>query len=319
MTDGSGGGDGSMQDGSTNDGPPVAPTSCTSLPPVCGPSANDNCCTSSAVSGGAYFRSYDVAGDLNSGTMNAPATVSDFPLDKYEVTVRRFRAFVQAGLGTQSSPPAAGSGAHARIAGSGWDATWNTRLAVNAAALQSALSCNATFHTWTDSPGTHEEQPINCLTWYEAMAFCIWDGGYLPTEAEWNYVATGGNEQRAHPWGGLTVDGQHASYFDGTNCVGDGAAGCTVSDLVKVGSKPDGNGRWGHSDLAGNVSEWTLDWIDPYPNPCVDCANLNFSGDRIIRGGNFGQSAFYLRTGNRSSFTPEDRNHGVGVRCARAM
>ena len=96
--------------------------------------------------------------------------------------------------GTQTKPPAAATGAHPNLANSGWDAAWNQFLSADTATLIGAIKCNATFQTWTDTAGSNENLPINCLTWYDAMAFCIWDGGYLPTEAEWNYAAAGGLE-----------------------------------------------------------------------------------------------------------------------------
>src|SRR5882724_1236830 len=142
--------------------------SCAGLPMTCGASGNDSCCNSLAVPGGSYFRSYDFAGDSISGNMSFPATVSSFRLDKYEVTVERFRAFVNAGMGTQASPPVPGAGAHAKIAGSGWDASWNTSLATNKAALVAAVKCDFTYQTWTDTPAGNEHRPMNCVTWYEA-------------------------------------------------------------------------------------------------------------------------------------------------------
>jgi len=304
-------------------GPPPQFLSCAALPATCGASSTDSCCTSLVVPGGSYYRSYDVAGDGQSGTTSSPATISDFRLDKYEVTVGRFRAFVDAGMGTQASPPPPGTGAHAKIAGSGWDMSWNTSLATDKAALVAAVKCDSGFQTWTDTPAANEHRPMNCITWYDAMAFCAWDGGYLPTEAEWNYAATGGDQQRAYPWSNpassTTLDGSHASYYDGPNCVGDGMAGCALTDLVAVGSKPLGDGRWGQSDLAGNVFEWTLDYASAYANPCTDCAGLTATSSRAVRGGDFGDDATSLRAGFRLFNTPASRYSAIGVRCARTL
>jgi formylglycine-generating enzyme len=296
--------------------------SCVGLATTCGASGNDSCCNSPDVPAGSYDRSYDLANDGNSGSTMFPATVSKFRLDKYKVTVGRFRAFVNAGMGTQSSPPSAGAGAHVKIAGSGWDANWNAGLVTNTVALAANIKCDPTFQTWTDTPAANEHRPMNCITWYEAMAFCVWDGGYLPTEAEWNYAAAGGDEQRAYPWSSpassLTLDGSHASYDDGTNCVGDGMAGCALTDLVAVGTKPVGNGRWGQSDLAGDVFEWTLDWEAAYASLCTDCANLMPTSNREVRGGSFRHVAPNLRTGSRNPGAPWFRGNDLGVRCARS-
>src|SRR5262249_61934045 len=98
---------------------------------TCGEDANANCCASSLVPGNAanammagasFFRSHDVAADGSYADQSFPATLSDFCLDTYEVTVGRFRAFVAAGMGTQASPPAPGDGAHAALRDSGWSA-----------------------------------------------------------------------------------------------------------------------------------------------------------------------------------------------------
>lgn len=172
--------------------------------------------------------------------------------------------------------------------------------------------------------GDNEDRPINCLSWYEAMAFCVWDGGYLPTVSEWNYAAAGGGEQRAYPWSipatSLKLDGSHASYNDGVNCVGDGMAGCAVTDLLVVGTRPAGDGRWGQSDLAGNVIEMLLDWDGAYPTPCVNCASLSTGDFRVFRGGSFNDTASNLRVAFRAFFdaVPSSRAGIFGVRWARA-
>jgi len=303
------------------DGPRIDATpflSCVGLPMTCGASGNDSCCNSLDVPGGSYYRDFDRAVDTDSGDISFPATVSNFQLDKYEVTVGRFRAFVNAGMGTQSSPPMPGAGAHANIAGSGWDATWDANLLASTTALAGAVQCDSTFQTWTAG---NEHRPMNCISWYEAMAFCAWDGGYLATEAEWNYAAAGGADQRAYPWsnpaGSLTLDDSYASYYgdDAMPCSGDGS----VNDLVAVGTKPAGNGRWGQADLAGNVREWTLDWYAPYATPCTDCAELVATSNRANHGGSFGSDAPNLRAGARYANIPEARDFHVGVRCARSV
>lgn len=296
-------------DGLVSSTEPCGP-SCAGLAATCGPGGNQSCCASELVPGGTYYRSYDEAtGAYND--MGYPATVSDSRLDTYEITVGRFRTFVDAGKGTQAQPPVDGSGAHAAIAGSGWQAGWNSSLAGDTTALTAAVQCDATNQTWTDTAGANERRPMNCITWYEAMAFCIWDGGYLATEAEWNYAATGGNQQRAYPWSSpassTTIDAMYAVYF---------GSGSTAN----VGSKsPTGDGRWGHADLAGNLYEWTLDWYaDPYPTmSCNNCANLTAASFRVIRGGAFDYGESNLRTAHRNYVTPSYRGYNLGARCAR--
>jgi formylglycine-generating enzyme required for sulfatase activity len=241
-----------------------------------------------------------------------PATLSSFVLDKYEVTVGRFRAFVEAGAGTQASPPAADSGAHPLIADSGWDSAWDTNLPADQAALSSAIACDAAYQTWTDSAGANEQYPINCISWYEAFAFCIWDGGRLPTDAEWEYAAAGGDQNRVYPWGNDVSDPLPASYVVTDN-----------SPLVPVGSYPGGNGRWGHADLAGSSYEWTLDWFaaDWYTATqagCSDCANLTPGTQRMVRGGGWYSSANVLRAAGRmDTSAPEIVIYYFGFRCAR--
>jgi formylglycine-generating enzyme required for sulfatase activity len=213
-----------------------------------------------------------------------------------------------------------GAGEHPLIYGSGWDPGWSAALPSNANTFVAGLNCDAAFHSWTDAPGANELKPINCIASLEAFAFCAWDGGRLSTEAEWNYAAAGGSEQRTYAWGSAAPTPEHASY----SCLGDGVPGCTLNDLIAVGTKPRGNGKYGHADLAGNVFEWNLDFQNccapPWPGyvstSCVDCAYLTSSGERELRGGSFPGDETWLPTSFRGWGGP--RVYDIGARCARS-
>ncbi|WP_437830727.1 formylglycine-generating enzyme family protein [Sorangium sp. So ce1153] len=290
------------------DGRCTHPPSCDGLPANCGASKDENCCASAVIPGGTF----------NRGNNDAhPATVSEFRLDRFETTVGRFRAFVAA---YPESKPASGAGANLQIRESGWNTIWDGALPPDAADLRELLKCDSAFQTWTDDVGMNERLPINCLSWYDAFAFCAWDGGRLPTEAEWNYAAAGGDEQRQYPWSippdSTSIDGKYASY----DCLGDESdrQECAFADILAIGSKsPLGDGRWGQSDLGGGLWEWVLDWHAGYSAHCDDCANLAPSTSRVTRGGSWSNSGSYLLSSYRNNSDPEYRNIYTGVRCAR--
>lgn len=271
----------------------------------CGAGGIDACCASIPLEKGTYNRANDPM---------APASVSAFRLDRFETTVGRFRQFVEA---YPASRPIAGAGARPGFLYSGWDDAWDGALPADKTLLKVALKCDSMYGAWTDVPADNETRPINCVTWYEAFAFCAWDGGRLATEAEWNFAAAGGAEQRLYPWPGMLIDTSFASY----HCTGDGspAGTCALSDILSVGAKsPKGDARWGHADLAGNVWEWTLDWhSDTYTTPCDNCANTNPSSYRVTRSGSFVDIAETLKTPIRGFDTPSGRTGTTGFRCAR--
>lgn len=322
-------------DGSSSSTAPSCASGCPGAGDNCGPNGTDDCCKSPLVPGGTFNRFNDPA---------YPATVSDFRLDKYEVTVGRFRAFLASGHGIQANPPPAGSGAHPKHPETGWDPAWNSELPVDLAELTSTkglayeqqdIIFTPPVHTWTDLPSENENRPVNSVNWYLAFAFCVWDGGRLPTEAEWLYATEGGDAQRFTPWGGpeitfggYGIDAQHASYRQDTQhfCNGNLIDDCTYTDLIFVGTRPAGDGKWGQSDLFGNVSEWLFDRDDSPPVPCDDCvittAPWQVADQRLVRGGAFAYYYGYLNVAIASRFSAPRKGstvaEGIGLRCARS-
>jgi len=273
------------------------PCSCDGLPNNCGPNADENCCATVLVPGGTFNRDNDP---------QYPATVGDFHLDRFEITVGRFNRFVAAGQGLQSTAPQVGSGKDDRDPNDpGWDAAWNVELANTSQALATSVQCiNATFLSGDDV------LPMNCLTWYEAYAFCIWDGGRLPTEAEWTYAAAGGgfaDGQRVYPWSippsSMATDSSYSVN--------------SVRGPAEVGShSPRGDGKWSQADLVGNIGEWVADYVGAYPVPCYDCTNRAVAERRVIRGSDWSLPALD-NTASRAQVVPDSREGLYGARCAR--
>lgn len=230
-----------------------------------------------------------------------PAAVSAFRLDELEVTVARLRPFVAGFAG----PPASGVGAHADVPNSGWRSEWDGLFPASRELLLQSLHCNANWETWTDEPGARESYPITCVSYYVAFAFCAAEGGRLPTEAEWEYAATGGKQQRPYPWGDSQPSPELA-LFD------------TIA-VEPAGTRLPGMARFGQLDLAGSVWEWTLDFFAPYPADCDRCAAVDNGAARVLRGGDFLGDAEYLQTAYRFSYDPQLALGNVGFRCAYAL
>jgi formylglycine-generating enzyme required for sulfatase activity len=259
-------------------------------------------------------------------------------LDKYLVTVGRFRQFVSAWNAGAGWTPPAGSGKHTHLNGglglvdvgaspdaaTVYETGWATSDESNIAPTNGNLACDPYYQTWTPTAGFQENLPINCVNWYEAYAFCIWDGGFLPSEAEWEYAAAGGSQELEYPWGSTDpgTGNQYAIY--GCYYPSGGVRKCDegVWILAPVGTATQGVAYWGQLDMAGEVYEWNLDWYAPYVDPCADCANLDAPDagvvGRVVRGGRFNFDAAHMLPTYRGLFTTSVRGSDVGLRCARA-
>ena len=87
--------------------------------------------------------------------------------------------------------------------------------------------------------------------------------------------------------------------------------------ILPVGSRPAGNGRWGHSDLAGGVYEWAFDvYVSPAPGPCIDCASTLGSSEREVRGDDWWNSD--VAATSRAGSAPSAASIQSGARCVRS-
>jgi sulfatase modifying factor 1 len=293
--------------------------SCSALAKTCGPSADESCCSSEIIPPGTFARNRD-----DTENPSSSATVSTFLLDRFEVTVGRFRKFVSAWV--KGDRPSAGAGKHVHLHGgdglaltaggyeTGWDTAWASLLPTTQAAWDTNLGCQD--GTWTSAAGPNENLPVTCVTWHEIAAFAIWDGGFLPSQAEWNYAASGGSEQRELPWSApprsLIIDCTYANYLGPTS-----GHPCSGNPTTVGSYSPKGDGKWGNADLGGNVAEWVLDWFaDPLPASCDNCMIGGPATGRIVQNGYYFDNSKALLTSHYGQVAPSTRNAGRGARIA---
>jgi formylglycine-generating enzyme required for sulfatase activity len=152
---------------------------------------------------------------------------------------------------------------------------------------------------------THPRHPRNCVSWFEANAFCEWRGARLPTEAEWEHAARGVQESD-YPWGQDWIEVRNLAMDQ------------TIRIPEPVGSFPAGRTPTGLEDMVGNVAEWMLDWYSDYgPEHLVDPQGpaSGTATSRVVRGGGFDGLPEYLTATARMGRTPDRRRNYVGFRC----
>ncbi|MFO0648031.1 MAG: SUMF1/EgtB/PvdO family nonheme iron enzyme [Polyangiales bacterium] len=273
-------------------------------------------CGMASVAAGTFNMGGDPSAP-NSTPVQSNVSVGAFYVDRYEVTVARFRQFASAipGIGALS-----GIAQYTRDG-----APFGLDYAVAPPYEPTFHSANAACN-WSPTAETLEAHPINCVSWSLAMAFCAWDGntsgGRLPTEAEWEWVARGAavgslSSGRTYPWGEAAP-----------TCALANTLGCATSTLP-VNASP--RGTYGLFDLIGNVYEWTADqysrfgvgsyWTGgPRTNPLNTVSDTTTG--RVTRGGGWEQAP--LRSAGRNvtrengSTTGTTGYPSVGFRCARS-
>jgi formylglycine-generating enzyme required for sulfatase activity len=152
--------------------------------------------------------------------------------------------------------------------------------------------------TWHQPGATNH--PVNCVSWFEADAFCRAHGKRLPTEPEWEWAARGGPRASTYPWGEAAPSARACWDGDG-NAKGKGERKATCA----VGAHPKSRSPDGLQDLAGNVREWTATEVERF---------------RVLRGGSWGDSLpEFLSAGFRGWNAPDERMELIGFRCAAAV
>jgi formylglycine-generating enzyme required for sulfatase activity len=137
----------------------------------------------------------------------------------------------------------------------------------------------------------HPNWPVTGVSWYDAQAYCAWEGARLPAEAEWERAAAG-LEGRKYPWGNDPQNEKRANFA------------FNVGSPTPVGLYPAGATPEGIVDMTGNVWEWIED-------------EYQHSSDRVLRGGSFTYSSWNRRFLTRDCSAPGNRDNWTGFRCAR--
>ena len=188
------------------------------------------------------------------------------------------------------------------------DGFWIDRTEVTDAMFRLFAAATG-YHYDFAADNSLNDHPMVRVSWKDAISYCIWVGGSLPSEAQWEKAARGGLQKMTYPWGN-----------EAPLCDLGAANGANYSKCFN-GALPVGSFRangYGLYDMAGNVWEWTLDWYGETYYESSPSANPTgpFTGEyRVARGGSWGYEARHLRASSRSGFLSLSRYDYVGFRC----
>jgi formylglycine-generating enzyme required for sulfatase activity len=168
--------------------------------------------------------------------------------------------------------------------------------------------CDATGHAYPeyfingDFPPGAARRPVVMVSWSDADAYAHWAGKRLPTEFEWE-IAAAGSSGKTWPWGNRWISNAANTREKGDKDSGD------------VGAYPFDVSDYGIYDLAGNVSEWTQNWYQPYRG---NRRKEKEYGEqyKVLRGGSSKASKEFARSQFRARLPVSYRSMDLGFRCA---
>lgn len=219
------------------------------------------------------------------------ARVSTFALDREEVTIARFRAALARGL----VPPAMPGVTEGEL----------------------GIDANSTC-TFSAAPRGREGHALTCVSWATARAFCMFLGGDLPTEAEWEHAATSRTAGKTmFPWGDEPPNCSRAVY--GRLTLANLPGACEMARGAgprAVSEAPDDRTPAGVHGLGGGVAEWTRSTPARYEDACFRPRDPACEGPgdlHVVRGGAWASTAINVRSTAR--LASANATSFIGFRC----
>ena len=161
----------------------------------------------------------------------------------------------------------------------------------------------------SDNPGDYALYPVTRVLWEEAQKYAGWASKSLPRETQWEKAARG-TDGRMYPWGNEPLSEDRGVFVDLTG------TRKAHTPYRMVGSKPAGASPYGCMDMAGNVYEWTSEWLEPYPNNPERESMSSYTGHQngCLRGGSFYHAVHAYACAKRFGFKPDETYYHVGFR-----